>query len=98
MTRIENVGEEIQALIRRMKLAWRPKRRSTASMKSHSKRSKALARSSLKEESLLGPSLKGEGVDNLLGNNYVGEDMPILNKGGLGLVNIIGEMRLQSIS
>ena len=65
---------------------------------SHSKRSKALAKSSLKEESLLGPSLKGEGVDNLLGNNYVGEDMPILNKGGLGLVNIIGEMRLQSIS
>ena len=52
----------------------------------------------LKEESLLGPSLKGEGVDNLLGNNYVGEDMPILNKGSLGLVNIIGEMRLQSIS
>ena len=47
---------------------------------------------------MLGPSLKGEGVDNLLGNNYVGEDMPILNKGGLGLVNIIGEMRLQSFS
>ena len=47
---------------------------------------------------MLGPSLKGEGVDNLLGNNYVGEDMPILNKGSLGLVNIIGEMRLQSFS
>ena len=47
---------------------------------------------------MLVPSLKAKIMNNLLGNNNVGGDVPILNKGNLGIINVIREQRLQSIS
>jgi hypothetical protein len=37
----------------------------------------------LEEKSLLVPSLKAEGVDDLLGDNDVGRNVPILDKSSL---------------
>jgi hypothetical protein len=52
----------------------------------------------LEEESLLVPSLKAEGVDDLLGDNDVGRNVPILDKSILGVINEVGEMRFEPIS
>jgi hypothetical protein len=47
---------------------------------------------------MLVPSLKTKRMNNLLSNDNIRGDVPILNKGGLGIVNVIRKQRLQSIS
>ena len=46
------------------------------------------------KESLLVPSLEVKGVDDLLGNNNVRRNMPVLHKSSLGVVNEVGEVGL----
>jgi hypothetical protein len=46
------------------------------------------------EESLLVPSLEGNGVNNFLGDNNVGRNVHVLNKSSLGLVNVGREVGL----
>ena len=58
---------------------------------------KGFSKVKLKEESLMLPTLQVEGMDDLLGNNYVGRDMPILNKSSLGMADVLGKMGLKSI-
>ena len=58
---------------------------------------KGFSKVKLKEESLMLPTLQVEGMDDLLGNNYVGRDLPILNKSSLGMVDVVGKMGLKSI-
>jgi hypothetical protein len=47
---------------------------------------------------MLVPSLKDKRMHNLLGNDNVEGDVPILHKGSLGIINVIRKQWLQSIS
>ena len=51
----------------------------------------------LEEESLLGPTLEMERMNNFLGDNNIGRNMPIRDKSSLGVVNVVGKMRLKPI-
>ena len=37
-------------------------------------------------------------MDDFLGNDNVGRNMPILDESSLGMINVVGKVRLQSIS
>jgi hypothetical protein len=47
---------------------------------------------------LLLPSPEGEGMNDLLSNDNIGRDVSVLNESSLRVINIVGEVRLKSVS
>lgn len=44
------------------------------------------------------PRFNGKGMNNFLSDDNVGRDEPVLNKSGLRVINVIGQMRFKSIT
>ena len=58
---------------------------------------KSLSKVKFKQESLLLPILKSEGVDYFLSDDDVGRYVPVLNKSSMRVINIVRQVRLKSI-